>query len=694
MNKKALRKLPETEAPETGIPPESTETKKAYLGEPYTQVTTNYVYTASSVGDILIINIFKAYALLCRVFIGKDDWFNKHYPSGKETSAMLDNVDIERGNGRWRYYSVEYHAAPGADEFVMDFFDRHRWTPKAQCFWRNWPEALKKIISHQRGIKARRLAEKHDKIRESVDNCMMEIREPPKDFYNWAAKEVPHHYIIYRTGERCGVCTHCGKEIPIGGSKGVPAKHKEFSKCPKCRENITIIRSGAYRDGPTKDTQTKRAWYIQKLRSGGICLRLFNIYVSIDKNQEHLLRSNTIVRSITPEWDIVTSFYEHARYFMGADGNISRSFEYGNFLSTNELRWCNSSYNHYIEAEIYPKAAEILRNTFPEIRYIPIKDIIKGRTYNLQRLIDNLRDMPWIEYLYKIGMTNMAHELCERKPYKAESVLNFRGRNIAEVLGVEKPDIKELGKLNPSVMELCIFREIKRRKIRTTVDQVRWLATAHENWEDILECLKLQSTDKFIRYIQEQTDLRGGGKPGDELWRYTVSDYCDYIQEMRNEGHNLDDTAVLNPYDLTAAHTDSDIEKNIAGYIARGQKYSEQLAVRAAEVDWMHYENDEYIIRPIATFDELIAESRSMHHCVGSYADRYARGRCTILCVRRKSTPDVAMATLELSEDQRRIVQVRGYHNCSPQPDARKFCDEWLALIPRLEKTRKRSETE
>ena len=76
-----------------------------------------------------------------------------------------------------------------------------------------------------------------------------------------------------------------------------------------------------------------------------------------------------------------------------------------------------------------------------------------------------------------------------------------------------------------------------------------------------------------------------------------------------------------------------------------------------------------------------------MKHCVGSYADKYANGHCVILCVRRKDLPERAFATLELSEDHKRIIQLRGFKNSAVQEDVRKFCDEWLAMIPKLKKT-------
>ncbi len=70
----------------------------------------------------------------------------------------------------------------------------------------------------------------------------------------------------------------------------------------------------------------------------------------------------------------------------------------------------------------------------------------------------------------------------------------------------------------------------------------------------------------------------------------------------------------------------------------------------------------------LLTSEELIAEGGVMHHCVASYAGSCASGRTSIWSLRKRleSSRVVRQATIEVSNRQRRIVQVRRRWNKLP----------------------------
>ena len=323
-----------------------------------------------------------------------------------------------------------------------------------------------------------------------------------------------------------------------------------------------------------------------------------------------------------------------------------------------------------------------MKAAYPEFKYIPIRDIIRGKRYNPYYLMKSLCQFPFIEYTWKLGLKKLTYGLTDG-PYNRYEYINSTGRNITEILGVNKSDIKELVKLDPDIDDLRLYQLIKANDVKASVDDIKSLNGSYSRDTQIVRCLKYQSLSKFIKYINTQAQLRGGEERS-QVWQYTLSDYCDYISDAETAGFNLEDTAVLNPYDLTAAHDDADIEARIAGYIEKGAKYAAAIEQCARELKWLYYESSGFIIRPIQTFNELIEESRQMRHCVGSYAGSYAEGHCVILCVRRKDMPEKAFVTMELSKDFQRIIQLRGFKNSTVQEDVKKFCDEWLTLIPKL----------
>ena len=674
MNKKELMAIPAEGAPETEIPYKS----EIYV-EPWCKgekghynTVTNYVYTAQSFENgVLMLNFFQSGSIVMRTFIGKDDFFNQLFPEGKVSEAMIGNTLVCN-------YNTALYPLNGADEIISEHFKKNFCYPERLSMWHKLPDGIKEAFGYQHTIRKRQREERYRKIRDSIDSCMLEIRPPVKDFDKWVFDHIVSHYIIYSAPSKEGICTHCHNTVQV------KATHGNDICCPHCRHKVTVLRSGAFHSGPNRRHTEKYVWYIQKLKKGGIAMRLFRIHTILNKEcHSGYLTSCEREIKINDEWSMEISTYENGRYFIDADGNFQHSFEYGNFFNTNEVRWCRSNTNSGLCCEMYPGGADMMKAAYPEFKYIPIKDIIRGKRYNPCYLMKSLCHFPFIEYTWKLGLKKLTYDLIENPYYKADKCINAAGRNITEILGVNKSDIKELVKLDPDINDLRLYQLIKASNVKASVDDIKRLNGSYLKGAQIIKCLKYQSLSKFIKYINTQVQLRGGEERS-QVWHYTLSDYCDYISDAETAGFNLEDTAVLNPYDLTAAHNDADVEARIKGYIEKGAKYAAAIEQRSRELSRLYYENSGFIIRPIQTFDELIEESRQMRHCVGSYAGSYAEGHCVILCVRRKDMPEKAFVTMELSKDFQRIIQLRGFKNSTVQEDVKKFCDEWLALISKL----------
>lgn len=91
--------------------------------------------------------------------------------------------------------------------------------------------------------------------------------------------------------------------------------------------------------------------------------------------------------------------------------------------------------------------------------------------------------------------------------------------------------------------------------------------------------------------------------------------------------------------------------------------------------------------RVAGSAEELIAEGDALHHCVGTYADRHAKGQCTIVMIRKQSKPDKPYYTMELSP-RGVIVQVRGDHNCGMTKDVEVFVEAYKEYLRKLTKKR------
>lgn len=100
--------------------------------------------------------------------------------------------------------------------------------------------------------------------------------------------------------------------------------------------------------------------------------------------------------------------------------------------------------------------------------------------------------------------------------------------------------------------------------------------------------------------------------------------------------------------------------------------WSWQLAGRDASA-----RREEFCVTQLNTAGELVAETRAMHHCVSTYAQKCIAGQASIWSLRLK-TPRGAdrLLTIELDR-QNRAVQVRGFANRLAKPEEMQVLSRW-----------------
>ena len=69
--------------------------------------------------------------------------------------------------------------------------------------------------------------------------------------------------------------------------------------------------------------------------------------------------------------------------------------------------------------------------------------------------------------------------------------------------------------------------------------------------------------------------------------------------------------------------------------------------------------------------NEIKAEGEALHHCVGSYVDKVARGETSIFFIRKVQEADKPYFTMEFNNNH--VIQCRGLHNCGMPPDVEAF---------------------
>ncbi|MFK0687393.1 PcfJ domain-containing protein [Mesorhizobium sp. IMUNJ 23033] len=86
---------------------------------------------------------------------------------------------------------------------------------------------------------------------------------------------------------------------------------------------------------------------------------------------------------------------------------------------------------------------------------------------------------------------------------------------------------------------------------------------------------------------------------------------------------------------------------------------------------------ERFFVRQLKTAEDLVAESRAMHHCVSMYAAKCIAGYASIWVLRRTALGKIErLLTIEL-DPQNRAVQVRGFGNRVASPEERKIVERW-----------------
>ena len=149
-----------------------------------------------------------------------------------------------------------------------------------------------------------------------------------------------------------------------------------------------------------------------------------------------------------------------------------------------------------------------------------------------------------------------------------------------------------------------------------------------------------------------------------------------FYDMCRRQAYDMKDKSVLFPKNCAAAH-DREAER-----IQKINDAQKNRAFGRAYADFARkavlFNEELQIVYPKRTND-LVAEGRALHHCVGSYIDRVVEGRCLIVFVRRIEEPKKPYVTVEVRNGK--IAQIHGDHNSAPTEEVKKFVDLWSRKV-------------
>jgi len=283
---------------------------------------------------------------------------------------------------------------------------------------------------------------------------------------------------------------------------------------------------------------------------------------------------------------------------------------------------------------------------------------------------------PAIEYLIKLGLTNLAAQIIYS--YEHRNIINGNGKNLRETLGIEPKDLPVLQKINANAKQLELYQELKQQNICADEKILVWYVKHNiASVENILIPLGYTSQSKLMRYVDEQferlIDYRTnyGAQRYDRLNK-VLSDYKDYLNMGDRLGYDFTDDFVLFPKNLPEVHDQAsklyDTKKN--------DIFNKQIhAAYTGLLKQYRFTKNGFTLIPPKTAKEIVNEGHILHHCVHTYVEKVANGKCVILFIRKTENSKEPFYTLELQNN--RIIQIHGNNHCAPTPEINKFLDLW-----------------
>lgn len=274
---------------------------------------------------------------------------------------------------------------------------------------------------------------------------------------------------------------------------------------------------------------------------------------------------------------------------------------------------------------------------------------------------------PWMEILAKAGYRFADRYLsCEEQ----ESRYHYRHYNqdIERLNRLTQPGTKPA---NIFKTEKCVYTNLKDELNLGTWDIYRRMVKGQRlNQDSIKQALDRNFNEKDLDHVSSVLGIKFNDRPV-----FTWTSLINYLGRIdMYEAINATEGLCL-LYDYLhmcvqlnmAPRTDADSlkrEHDIAARLVRQRRdeiEAERMRQNAEKVKtampFLEYSEENFFVRPITEYDDLIDEATQQHNCVASYAGRIASGQTIILTMRETRTPNRSLITVELSPDCKTIRQ-------------------------------------
>jgi hypothetical protein len=613
----------------------------------------NYVATAQVLnlkksGKMLIIDVFKRKdsTLQLRFFSDGNSFLAcKEWPA-RQWAKTLPSTLLESYAYGWDIDAME-----------SDIKLAHKILKSGQESWHYVSGIKNEMDSFVRGIYRKKSMQAIERKYSKMEAHFKMFPDYPVDLDKFCEMNVfGYTYIflskIQKKKERDAVCGHCGHQFSV--SKNV--KPGQNGTCPEC--SMKARYRARWTPGYHGDI-------------GKICIA--------HKAQDQLLIRWAKVTRTFNDAKCEYHFYDYFKnlYLHDPGGPVIYAYDYKSVMKwgSNWYRQKNGTVHHG-ESFVY---ASNLREVFGDTYYhVDLEAGLKnaGRL-SFASLLNNLKDIPASEYLFKMGMPALAAGISRNKL--------GNGAGFTEVLGISKQYLPLYREFNVSPLEHRIIKASKSWVNESSFEKLRLLAPEFADCDDIEDILKTMSFERFVNYFSKQKAILSGKK---KLTFYLTL-YKDYLSMSKTLKVDMSRKSVRFPQNIKEAHDLLLPRFNKVKHKVDDEKFKQ--AVEKLYSGMQEYAKGDYHVKFPALRSDLITEGQALNHCVGAdrYYENHIAGTKMIFFVRQANEPEKPFFTAEIDMRELKILQLYGFGDRSAPHEVRKFANEFLrTLKPISEKNR------
>ena len=285
---------------------------------------------------------------------------------------------------------------------------------------------------------------------------------------------------------------------------------------------------------------------------------------------------------------------------------------------------------------------------------------------------------PNIEYLLKSGYRHLIEENQHSYYSYITSVkinwrVNLKSNNLLKMLGLNREEFKLLKGWEKRYDNYLYYREaFPQYKPPEVMEIVKAYGYERGTLDSHTAYTGLKPL-RIARYLNEQ--------------QIEPRLYGDYLDQCRQLGYNLRDTAISLPHDFHTMHARLSQLTKIKADEKTRRAFAENMQKRAR----LAYAEQELFVRQPKSVEEIVHEGEVLSHCVGGYAERHAKGVTTILFIRKAAEPDKPFFTVEV-DNSGKIRQCYGDHNTPATAEIEAFRKRYQHYLTEVFENAKRTE--